>query len=135
VTDLTDRMRTCAAHLCTIDALEISEAKYEAIIDAVELLNEASNLLEASRTDWRPLGEPMEVIPPQPVVALPSDTPITGGTWIAPGGPLPGLKQSGTVSMRTCPKCDSRAAKRVSRQGSHRMIVCPACGEVWGFKR
>ena len=70
----------------------------------------------------------MEIIPP------PTVTEELVGTWIAPGGPLPGLKQSGTVSPRACPQCDSRAQKMVHKIGRRLELECPVCGARWGLR-
>lgn len=136
MTDLTDRMRTCAAYILKAATADERDAGTEfalnmAARDAADLLIEASNIIEAACEPYR-LGEPMEVIPPLP----PVDATVTApGLWIAPGGPLPGLKQSGTISPRACPKCDSRAGKRVSRQGKHLMLICPVCAHAWPYAK
>ena len=59
--DLVHQMRTCAAHVLTVDVSKVlTDDQYDAIRDASKLLVEASNLLEVVE----PLGEPMEMIPP-----------------------------------------------------------------------
>jgi len=134
VTDLTDRMRTCAAFLC-------GEAKAgdgslrdfgKAIIDARDLLIAAAHEIDIL-TGPIDLGEPMEVIPP--VVTPPPVVAQTSPMWVDPGGPLPGVTHSGTVSPRACPKCGSRANKRVTRVDKVMMLVCPACGHQWRYRR
>jgi len=123
MTDLTDRMRTCAAHLASAGI----GANGQAIDDATALLIEAADALEALPP---PVGEPMEIIPP--VVGT---TPAEISLWLAPGDPLPGLQRSGTVSPRACPKCDSRATKTVRRIEGRMMLECPACDAQWEMTR
>jgi hypothetical protein len=138
MTDLTDRMRTCAAAI-EAGAPDQPFMEWQLVYrDAAALLIEAAGVLEQAPA---PLGEPMEIIPP--VAASPnerevnmigawSDPPITeerlSGTWVAPGGPLPttGVR----INPRACPKCDSRAIKTVYR-GNPVMLGCPVCGERW----
>jgi hypothetical protein len=131
MTDLTDRMRTCAAYIMErprgepmpTDRAELDEvlARIELVLDdAAVLLIEASDLLEATPA---PLGEPMPILEP---VTLPTPPSL----WVAPGGPLPGI-QSGTVSPRACPRCDSRAMKTLRRREGRMMLECPACTHTW----
>lgn len=128
MTDLTDRMRTCAAYMLDEAGPGETEMQWQAIYRAAaDLLIEASNALEAAPP---PLGEPMAIIK-QKVDEIAAEV----STWIAPGGTLPGVKRSGTISPRACPKCDSRAGKTVRRIENKMMLVCPACGETWEFKR
>jgi hypothetical protein len=123
MTDLTDRMRTCAA---AILAGEPTTGWVSLVMhDAADLLIEASNALGAAPA---PLGEPMEIIPP--VVTKPKP-PAVEGAWIAIGDTLPVARLR---PLRACPKCDSHAAKRVRRDGNHLMLVCPVCAETWEFK-
>jgi hypothetical protein len=138
MTDLTDRMRTCAAYILKAATADERDAGTEfalnmAARDAADLLIEASNVLEIALRD-AVLGDPMEIIPPVVVQADASESFIPKsqhGAWIAPGGPLPGVKHSGTISPRACPKCDSRANKTVYRRNKHFVLECPACGHVW----
>jgi len=124
MTELTDRMRTCAARIVAV-ASE-GDVVYN---DAADLLIEASNALEAVPT---PLGEPMEIIPP--VAPRPSiEFGLGSATWLAPGDTLP--KANPYRSANTCPKCDSRANKTVRREGSVLMLICPACGHQWRYQR
>jgi hypothetical protein len=121
MTDLTDKMRTCAAYLC-------GEAKAgdgslrdfgRAIIDAAALLNEAADLLEAYR--FGDSGEPMEIIPPMKPI------------WASAGDTLPVANPSRTP--HTCPNCDSRATKTVLRSGNKLVLVCPVCAVQWEYVR
>jgi len=129
MSDLTDRMRTCAAHIIASDVHEYDDVIGRVMRDAADLLIEASNLLEQAHL---PLGEPMEII----VLDGNATTGSMSSTgWIAPGGPLPGLTHSGTISPRACPKCDSRANKTVRREGAKLMLVCPVCGATWEYKQ
>ena len=133
MTDLTDRMRTCAAYIASRpnDAPMPTEHLLD---DAADLLIEASNGIDAIPP---PLGEPMAIIPPVATTTVTKKTDWsldTQGTWIAPGGALP-TAQPGARSPRACPKCDSHAAKRVRREGTKLMLVCPACSATWEWKR
>jgi hypothetical protein len=119
MSDLTDRMRTCAAFMIAEviphkDDHRIYEQdqRHERVMqDAADLLVEASNVLEVVATE--DLGEPMEIIPPQP-----------------PRTEMPALPNS----PRACPKCHSHAANTVRREGRKLMLLCPVCGEQWEFK-
>jgi len=58
VSDLTDRMRTCAAHIAA------GAGQGDLLLnDCADLLIEASNALEAIP---QPLGEPMKILEPAP---------------------------------------------------------------------
>jgi hypothetical protein len=120
MTALTDRMRTCAAFIIASEAHEYDNETGHVLRDAAVLLIEASDLLEATPA---PLGEPMPILEP---VTLPTPPSL----WVAPGGPLPGI-QSGTVSPRACPRCDSRAMKTLRRREGRMMLECPACTHTW----
>src|SRR6188768_171298 len=116
IATLTDRMRTCAATILAENAQH--EHKMRAIRDAADLLIDASNLL-AEKIPVPDLGAPVQILdPPQPVSIVAPDDP----SWIAPGGQLPTIKH-GTRSPRACPQCDSRANKRVYRDGSKLMLA------------
>ena len=94
-----------------------------------QMLIEAAIQLEAAPAA---LGEPMEIIPAVPTMVNPAA--IQSEAWIAPGGPLPGLKTSGTVSPRACPRCDSRTTKTVRLVNKRMMLTCPVCGLEWPFQ-
>ena len=130
MTDLTDRMRTCAAAILA-GAPNKPFMEWQIVYnDAAALLNEAAAALEAPPAPPPPLGEPMAII--ETVVGT---TPAEISLWLAPGDPLPGLKRSGTVSPRACPKCDSRATKTVRRIAGHMILECPACDAQWKMTR
>jgi len=141
MTDLTNRMRTCAAHILahqTADDFTVYRDAADLLIeasnmldavpaDAVDLLAEARNMLE---TIPAPPGEPMEIIPP--VAPRPSIEFGPGNaTWLAPGDTLP--KANPYRSTNTCPKCDSRAHKTVRRYKNRLTLECPACGQQWDY--
>jgi hypothetical protein len=136
VTDLTDRLRTCAAYILARAKAEDPWAVEFVSHDTADLLIEASNILEGAP---QPLGEPMAILPETKVVAKPSDTPVTGvprAVWTTNAGDLPPVP-GGPPSKRparVCPQCDSRATKRVYREGSLLMLACPACGAGWEYK-
>jgi len=131
MSELTDRMRTCAAYIiANRDAAGVPTADVlRATADAADLLIDASNLL-AEKIPVPDLGAPVQILdPPQPVSIVAPDDP----SWIAPGGQLPTIKH-GTRSPRACPQCDSRANKRVYRDGSKLMLACPVCGNAWQYR-
>jgi hypothetical protein len=113
MTELTDRMRTCAAHMLAGD----TEGRAQR--DAIDLLIEASNALELRP---EPLGEPMAIIPPPQLRPMGLTDPIE-----------PAAGPTAPPRPRTCPKCDSRAAKRVRRQDKRIMLICPACSHEWPY--
>ena len=150
MTDFTNRMRTCAAAiLAQKDKGGLGEPWVTEMVaaDAVDLLIEASNMLEAVPADAvdlltearnmletipASLGEPMEIIPP--VAPRPSiEFGLGSATWLAPGDTLP--KANPYRSANTCPNCDSRANKTARREGSVIMLTCPACGHQWQYQR
>lgn len=123
--DLTNRMRTCAAHL----ASEGIGASGQAIDDATALLIEAACVLEAPPL---PLGEPMQILEVAPKPAAPATAPTApspdGAYWIADGLlPVP----NAAPSRNACPKCDSRAWKVIHTTGLAIWLVCPACDHAW----
>ena len=141
MTDLTNRMRTCAAHILahqTADDFTVYRDAADLLIeasnmldavpaDAVDLLAEARNMLE---TIPAPPGEPMEIIPP--VAPRPSiEFGLGNATWLAPGDTLP--KANPYRSANTCPNCDSRANKTVRRYKNRLTLECPACGQQWDY--
>jgi hypothetical protein len=142
VTDLTDRMRTCAAFLLG-NASNIGWTYDGAVKHSIDLLIEASNVIDAIP---QPLGEPMEIIPPIEIVpsvkkildkARAKEAAKQAGTWIDPGGALPttGLLPPHKRSPRVCPQCDSHVNKRVYREGNMLMLACPVCAATWEWKR
>ena len=141
MTELTDRMRTCAAHILahqTADDFTVYRDAADLLIeasnmldavptDAVDLLTEARNMLETIPAS---LGEPMEIIPP--VAPRPSiEFGLGSATWLAPGDTLP--KANPYRSANTCPNCDSRANKTVRRYKNRLTLECPACGQQWDY--
>ena len=139
MSDLTDRMRTCAAFI-----LRGEDHKHAQIYsDAADLLIEASNALEAIPP---PLGEPMEIIEAKPLPPRGSDERKVAreeaigrltGAWIDPGGALPTVSELTPLKRhpRVCPTCDSRANKKVVRLDAKLMLVCPVCSATWEWKR
>jgi len=137
--DLTHRMRTCAATIVASDG----EARMRACEDASALLVEAAAALSADiEPDGSP-GEPMQLLEPVRPVRTNNDPAwLTDATrvvpddpmWIAPGASLPGLKHSGTVSLRPCPHCESRTQKKVFRVDGRMMVECPVCCTRWALQ-
>lgn len=140
MTDLTDRMRTCAAAILASDVHEYDDEVGRMMRDAAALLIEASNIIEEAQLGTvlvddetaKALGLPMEVIPP--VVQQPrskASEESMRGTWITAGNTLPVANPY--RSARACPKCDSRANKTVRRAGSDMMLICPVCAHEWPY--
>jgi len=127
VSELTDRMRTCAAYIiANRDAAGVPTADVlRATADAADLLIEASNLL-AEKIPAEPLGEPMKILE----AAL--DAHMTHirdpATWVGPHDTLPQPR-----SPKACPQCDSRTHKKVFRQGRRLMLACPVCAKEWPY--
>jgi hypothetical protein len=132
MTDLTDRMRTCAAYIMNRphDAPMPSEHLLD---DAADLLIQASNEL-AKLEPSADMGEPMDIIPSAPPGFTIDRTPSPAWTT-TPADSIP-PPVSGPPSARrlnTCPKCDSRAIKTVRREGRQMMIACPVCAHEWPY--
>jgi hypothetical protein len=134
VTDLTDRMRTCAAWLI---AAEGEPALFStALRDAADLLLEASNAIEGAPA---PLGEPMKILEPVPKAGWTTTQDVRSvpkATWTTNAGDLPAVPtgQPGRRPNRVCPQCDSRATKRVFRHENKVMLACPVCSAGWEYK-
>jgi len=131
VTDLTDRMRTCAAFLLSLNQTEKNSAAH----DAADLLLEASDVLEAPPP---PLGEPMKLLEPVAIAVAPSPPPppVPRAVWTTNAGDLPPVP-TGKPSYRpprVCPACDSRANKRVFRHENKVMLACPVCAHAWEYR-
>ena len=127
MSELTDRMRTCAAML--MSEHPFSEMKQAALNDAADLLIEASNMLSVHEAVQNPEGEPMELL--QPVAASAPPAPpaaAADATWVGPHDTLPAQR-----SPKACPHCDSRAHKKVFRQGRRLMLACPVCAKEWPY--
>lgn len=142
MTDLTDRMRTCAEFLQTCDLLGDLELRndvpeYKAVHNAIELLREAADTLEAA-------GVGLVKMDTQTAVALgivdeaeeellrqikhPVMPAKGGGVWLDPGVPdLP----TQPLSRNACPNCDSRGSKFVRVRGKTIELECPVCGHAW----
>jgi hypothetical protein len=114
---LTDRMRTCAAY--------ILQRKGEGDPWAVDLLVEASNMLSVHEAVKNPQGDPVEILEP---VAEISHAQGEAPTWVGPHDTLPQPR-----SPKACPQCDSRAHKKVFRQGRRLMLACPVCAKEWPY--
>jgi len=128
VTDLTDRMRTCAAYLSVLDPSDWSDEVQDVMRDAADLLIAAATEIELL-TGPIDLGEPMAVIP----AAARQMPELPGAAWVAAGDTLPVANPY--RGRHTCPKCDSRAGKTVRRVENKLMIKCPVCSETWEYKR
>ena len=131
MSELTDRMRTCAAYILQREARGDPWAAEIVALDAVDLLVEASNMLNFHEAVQNPQGEPMELL--QPVASSappPAEAPIqaSDATWVGPHDSLPQPR-----SPKACPQCDSRTHKKVFRQGRRLMLACPVCAKEWPY--
>ena len=141
MTDLTDRLRTCAAYILGRAKEDDPWAVEFVSYDTADLLIEASNVLEGAP---QPLGEPMEIIEPaQDLQRKLDQDPFLAGTRIVPratwttnAGDLPAVPtgQPSKRPNRVCPQCDSRAVKRVIREGSQLFLSCPVCAATWNYQ-
>jgi len=156
MSDLTDRMRTCAAAIMSRNEAGNHEGVVLVARAAVDLLIEASNVIEAIPP---PLGEPMAIIEPPPkpeqnsllpthhglaaqtapADALAQPRQVPRAVWTTGFDTLPPAAAGGNGpprprAPRVCPNCDSRAAKRVQREGSKLMLVCPVCAHTWPYR-
>jgi len=152
MSELTDKMRTCAAHILADPAWTKDVGLPRVYRDAADLLLEASNAIEGTPP---PLGEPMAIIAAMPTAVTPAsiDPPeklidqyraATGwakpdrtpkAVWTTNAGDLPAVPSSrGYRHPRVCPECDSRATKRVFRHENKVMLACPVCAFAWEYK-
>jgi hypothetical protein len=130
MSDLTDRMRTCAARIYSLNE-DAATALVNA--DAADLLIEAADALEPAAD---PLGTPMALLEPllQPPGAAPPSVKPAAGTWISGLDTLPPAPQLNPYRPAgACPKCDSRANKKVFRNGTELYVGCPVCGHIWPY--
>ena len=135
MTELTDRMRTCAAYL---GSKAIDDLPNEVIEEAAKLLVEAADELGLYDMQNPPATDlPMEIIPPSEAARVAPEktvrerlivSDLSGAAWIDPGVPdLP----TQPLSRNACPNCDSRAAKTVRALGKTLELECPVCGTRW----
>ena len=116
MTELTDRMRTCAAAL--VDKWITAMSRDELLRlqrDAAALLTEAADLLDTPD----PLGEPMERL------RQVSEAQTNIATWT--GVDLP------PAEPRRCPSCGAVSARTVKRIARSRTValLCPVCSHQW----
>ena len=124
MSELTDRMRTCATCIRTVR----TAPERHVLNDAAELLFSAANEIELLSGPID-LGEPMEILPPVTVVPPTKTEPTLAGAWVDSNSALPVANPY--RSANTCPQCDSRSAKTVHREGKRFVLECPACGHKW----
>ena len=134
MTALTDRMRTCAAHIM---ATSLPEFPDKMVDDAAKLLVEAAHEIDIL-TGPIDRGDPMEIIEPAVlgVAKLDPETmkPISPAVWVSGGDTLPVANPY--RGRQTCPKCDSRTQKKVYRTIDRTvMLVCPVCAHEWQYQR
>ena len=133
MSDLTDRMRTCAAYILDRKTQGDQWAAEIVALDAVDLLVEASNQLQV-HLPVEPEAQLMEILQPAPAAATPVQEAVqasvqaSDATWVGPHDTLPTPR-----SPRACPQCDSRAHKKVFRQGRRLMLACPVCAKEWPY--
>ena len=127
MSELTDRMRTCAAHILARAAKPDPWAGELVALDAADLLVEASNIIVAAEPQPGPMAllEPVAAAPPPPPLVEPGPS---IATWTGPHDTLPGPRPP-----RACPQCDSRTHKKVFRQGRTLMLACPVCAKEWPY--
>ena len=115
--DLVLRMRTCAAAI-----LSSRDNEALVVVDAANLLAEASNLLDVSE----PLGELMKELPAvmsnQQAAEL-----MSGAVWTA-AGELP------DAVPRPCPSCGNVGARTVHIAGRRLMLTCAMCSHQWEYR-
>ena len=126
MSELTDRMCTCAAYLLQ----RKNEGEQWAIeivaLDAVDLLIEASNrLLSSVHATTPPTADKPADKPADNPAALAA---AADATWTGPHDTLPQPR-----SPKACPQCDSRTHKKVFRQGRRLMLACPVCAKEWPY--
>ena len=131
MSELTDRMRTCATRIQTVcgpDDIVYNDAAALLLLAATELENPPVVL-----QPWLPIEAPT---PLETTKAAPEKTvweqviasDLSGAAWIDPGVPdLP----TQPLSRNACPKCDSRAQKTVRVKERMMIVGCPACGHQW----
>ena len=130
MTELTDRMRTCAAYLAS---KAIDDLPNEVFEEAARLLVEAADELEKP-IEVR-LGTPMEPIPPSEAARVAPEETVPHRP--AASGP-PGAMWYGEEILPVaralrgpCPACDSRTHKTVRAIGGKLELECPVCGARW----
>ena len=129
MSELTDRMRTCAAYILDRKNEGDPWAAEIVALDAVDLLVEASNQLSV-HLPVEPEAQLMEILQPVAPAPPPAEAPMqaSDATWVGPHDTLPAPR-----SPRACPQCDSRAHKKVFRQGRRLMLACPVCAKEWPY--
>ena len=141
MSDLTDRMRTCAAFLLWAQEHGDLEHTQNAVADATNLLIEAANALEVAPVAIETIEKLIEQPKQLALDAWEADVQESvakqlaekiAGTWIAVGDALPTARLK---SSKVCPKCDSRANKITRIQGNRVMLTCPVCATAWEFKQ
>ena len=137
MTDLTDRMRTCAAHCVALSLHGRDDEEGLVMRDAADLLIAAAHEIDIL-TGPIDRGDPMEIIEPAVlgVAKLDPETmkPISPAVWVSGGDTLPVANPY--RGPHTCPKCDSRTQKKVYRTIDRTvMLVCPVCAHEWQYQR
>jgi len=129
MSELIDRMRTCAAYILDRKTQGDPWAVEIVALDAVDLLVEASNQLQAHLA-VEPQAQLMEILQPVDPQPTPPVAPAqaSDATWLGPHDTLPQPR-----SPKACPQCDSRAHKKVFRQGRRLMLACPVCAKEWPY--
>lgn len=119
MTDLTDRMRTCAAHIQACSPSELM------IIDAATLLIEAA--IELEKPVEIRLGTPIPIQAAPGLNAAAAAEYDLKATWTDPCTALP----TQPLSKNACPNCDSRATKTVNVKDRIIWLECPVCNHAW----
>ncbi len=143
MSELTDKLRTCAAHVL---AQEIKGEHWAAMIvktSAVDLLLEAANVLDGADGAPKTPAEVAQAVDyadkaaaaPRPYNPYTDVGPLTSvGSFNAADLPTVGAVQTHPRSPKACPQCDSRAAKKVTRVGNRLILHCSVCAKEWPYQ-
>lgn len=124
MSELTDRMRTCAA---AIEASKKGSVWDLALVanDAISLLSQAADLLD--RPEPPELLKVPELLGPMPAAPPPQalDGEVLPPMWVGTDLPPP-------APLR-CPSCGAVTARTVKRIARSRTValICPVCSHQW----
>ena len=126
MTELTDRMRTCAAHI-EAKAQDDVPMPPEVSRDAVNLLREAAFQLERyEEVEEQVLSAEATITIEQTGVPVPTALPTA--YWVGDDlKPIP----NAPISKNACPNCDSRTTKMVHVVDRTFELECPVCSFRW----
>ena len=132
MSDLTDRMRTCAAAIMTEDFAQNrifdNDAQDRIVRDAAELLVEASNLIEPIVERAIAATEAQKL---HPAMSQDERTRMVGELWeMIPPKP-PAKREPGP---RDCPACGNQEPKRADVADRRIRLTCPQCTHQWQWR-